>query len=365
MNDTGASYDRVAGEYAARMADELAHKPFDRALLDRLATKVSGRGAICDLGCGPGQVARYLHDRGVAASGIDLSPAMLAEARRRHPGIDFQQGDILDLSGVPDGAFGGVAAFYSLIHIGREQVLDALRAIARVLRPDGVLVVAFHVGERTVHLDEWWGRAVSLDFDFFTPDKMLGSLYAASFTGCEVFERGPYAGVEAATERAYIFARRGGEPTPTIRRARPDEAGRLSDLALRSKAHWGYDAAFIEACRDDLTLTPGEIAATPVYLLAQGRELRGFYQLRCDGDEAELANLFIEPGAIGGGGGKRLWRHAATLALARGCGSLVVASDPFAEGFYRAMGMVRVGEIPSTVFPDRTLPQLRVVLAAR
>ena len=360
--DTRAAYDRVADEYAARIADELAQKPFDRALLDRLAVEVGDGGAIGDLGCGPGQVAGYLHGRGAAACGIDLSPAMVAEARQRQPGVDFQQGDILDLARVPDGAFGGVAAFYSLIHIERGRMVAALREIGRVLGPDGVLLVAFHVGERTVHLDEWWGRAVSLDFQFFTPDEMLDWLGVAGYTGCEVFERGPYAGVEAATERAYIFARRGGGPTPAIRRARPDEAGLLSELALRSKAHWGYDAAFIEACRDDLTLSPEEIAATPVYVLAQGNELRGFYQLGSEEGEAELANLFIEPGAIGGGGGKRLWRHAATLARAQGFGSLVVQSDPYAEGFYRAMGMERIGETPSTVFPGRVLPQLRVGL---
>ncbi|MFN8538315.1 MAG: class I SAM-dependent methyltransferase [Thermomicrobiales bacterium] len=153
-----ASYDRVAGEYAARIADELAQKPFDRALLDQLAAEVGGRGTICDLGCGPGQVAGYLHERGAAACGIDLSPAMVAEARRRHPGIDFQQGDIGDLAGVPDRAFGGVAAFYSLIHIERERMVTALREIGRVLRTDGVLLAAFHVGDHVLHLDEWWGR---------------------------------------------------------------------------------------------------------------------------------------------------------------------------------------------------------------
>src|SRR5215218_7652770 len=121
--ETQASYDRVADEYAARNADELAHKPFDRVLLDRLAREVGDRGPIYDLGCGPGQVARYLHERGAAACGIDLSLAMVAEARRRHPGIDFQQGDILDLAGVPAAAFGGVAAFYSLIHIERERMV--------------------------------------------------------------------------------------------------------------------------------------------------------------------------------------------------------------------------------------------------
>ena len=363
--ETQASYDRVADEYAARIADELAHKPFDRALLDRLAADIGDRGPICDLGCGPGQVARYLHDRGATACGIDLSPAMVAEARRRHPAIAFQQGDILDLIGVPDAAFGGVAAFYSLIHIERARIVAALREIGRVLRPDGALLLGFHVGDHVVHLDEWWDRPVSIDFLFFTLDEMLGYLREAGYTRCDVFERAPYEGVEAATQRAYIFARRdagGGEPI-TIRRARPDEAALISDLALRSKAHWGYDAAFMEACRDELTMTPTEIAATSVYVLASGDDLLGFHQLKEFAGEAEVWNLFVEPRAIGGGHGKRLWHHAETLARAQGYRSLIVESDPFAEGFYRAMGMDRIGQVPSGSIPGRTLPKLRIILS--
>ncbi len=361
--ETRIAYDRVADEYAARIADELAHKPFDRALLDRLAALVGDRGAICDLGCGPGQVARYLHERGATACGIDLSPAMVAEAQRLHPGIAFQQGDILDLTAVPDGAFGGVAAFYSLIHVARGRLTDALREIGRVLGQDGVLLLACHVGEQVVHLDEWWGRAVSLDFQFFTSDELLVYLGAAGYGACEVFERPSYAGVEAATQRVYIFARRAGAaPAAIIRHAHPAEAALLSDLALRSKAHWGYDDAFIAACRDDLTLSADEIATSAVYVLEAGGRVVGFHQLRGEQDEAELVNLFIDPAAIGAGHGSRLWRHAALLATAQDYRSLTVQSDPHAEGFYRAMGMVRVGETPSTVIPGRVLPQLGMVL---
>src|SRR5512134_3946702 len=123
--DTQTSYDRVAYEYAERFKDEMDDKPFDRDCLDRLAREVGDLGPICDLGCGPGQVARYLHRQGAAALGVDLSPCMIAEAQRLNPDIPFHVGDMLSL---PDGdnSWGGIAAFYCIIHIPREQVVEAL-----------------------------------------------------------------------------------------------------------------------------------------------------------------------------------------------------------------------------------------------
>src|SRR5688500_16220407 len=165
MTDTQNSYDRVAAEYARRMHGELAHKPFDRIMLDWLIQK-SGGGLICDMGCGPGQVARYLHDMGANACGIDLSPGMIDQARALNPGIDYQPGDMLALTGVPDGAFAAIAAFYSLVHIPRARIMTALRELHRVLRPSGTLLVSFPLGTETRHFDELWGASVDLDFGF-------------------------------------------------------------------------------------------------------------------------------------------------------------------------------------------------------
>jgi SAM-dependent methyltransferase len=205
-NDTRAAYDAVAAEYAARIYGELRHKPLDRELLDRLAQRTRGLGPIGDLGCGPGQVARYLRDHGAPALGVDLSPGQLAHARRLNPDIDFAAGDMLAL-GVAAGAWGGVAAFYSLIHVPRAQLPAALAEIRRVLCPGGWLLAAFHIGQETVHLDEWWGRAVSVDFHFFEPEEMAQALRAAGFEQIEVVEREPYAPeVEHQSRRAYVFA---------------------------------------------------------------------------------------------------------------------------------------------------------------
>jgi SAM-dependent methyltransferase len=214
--DVQASYDKVAAEYVARIFDELRHKPLDRELLDRFAARVKGFGPACDIGCGPAHVARYLHEQGVDVCGIDLSTAMVEQARRLNSGIEFQQGDMLSLE-VPDGTWAGIAAFYSIIHIPREQAVLALRELSRTLRPGGWLLVAFHIGDSIIHLDEWWGHRVSVDFIFYTPDEMAGYLKEAGFVVEEIIERDPYPDVEHQSRRAYLFARKpevDSAPTP-------------------------------------------------------------------------------------------------------------------------------------------------------
>jgi SAM-dependent methyltransferase len=205
-----SSYDRVAEDYAEQFRDELDKKPFDRKMLDWLAEKVGGSGVICDMGCGPGQVARYLHDRGVKACGVDFSPAMVRQARRLNPEVHFRQGDMLALSEVEADAYGGIAAFYSIVHIPRPKLAQALREFRRVLCPRGRLLLAFHIGREVKHLDEWWGKEVSLDFLFYETEEVKGQLTAAGFVLEEVIERDPYPeAVEYQSRRAYIFARKG------------------------------------------------------------------------------------------------------------------------------------------------------------
>ena len=206
IRDIRTSYDRVAAEYADRFKDEMDDKPFDRDCLDRLAREVGDLGPICDLGCGPGQIARYLHRQGVETLGVDLSPKMVAEARRLNPEIHFHQGDMLSLPDA-DNSWGGIAAFYCIIHIPREQVVDALREMKRVLKPGGILLVTFHIGEETKHIDEWWEKQVNLDFIFYLPDQMEAWLKEAGFDLLETLVREPNPEVEVTTRRAYLFAR--------------------------------------------------------------------------------------------------------------------------------------------------------------
>ena len=205
--NTQTSYDQVAAEYAEKFKDEMDGKPFDRNCLDRLAREVGDLGPVCDMGCGPGQIARYLHRQGVATLGVDLSPRMVAEAQRLNPDVHFHQGDMLSLPD-PENSWGGIAAFYCIIHIPREQIVDALREMRRVLKPGGVLLVTFHIGEEIEHLDEWWEKPVNLDFAFYLPEEMESWLKEAGYELEETLIREPNPDVEVATRRAYLFARK-------------------------------------------------------------------------------------------------------------------------------------------------------------
>ena len=206
-SDYQTSYDAVAEEYVRRIADELQHKPLDRALLDRFAAATRDRGPVCDMGCGPGHVARYLKERGVNIVGYDLSPKMVEAARRLNPEMTFHQADMTALDDA-EGSWGGWVAFYSLIHIPRPEIPDTLRGFRRVLQPGGLLLLAFHIGDETLHLDDWWEQKVNVDFFFFQPHEIARDLVAAGLEIEEIIERDPYPEVEHQSRRAYIFARR-------------------------------------------------------------------------------------------------------------------------------------------------------------
>lgn len=212
-DDRGAavrrSYDRIAAAYAAELFGELAGKPLDRAVLDAFAEQVlaAGLGPVADVGCGPGQIAHYLADRGVPVVGVDLSPGMVATARRLNPGIPFGRGDLLALDAA-DGAWGGVVAFYAIVHLTPDEVSRALAEFRRALRPGGLLLLAFHVGEEVVHRDELWGEPVDLDFRFFATAEIERRLTDTGFVVEARIERRPYPGAEHPSRRAYLLARK-------------------------------------------------------------------------------------------------------------------------------------------------------------
>lgn len=201
------SYDQVAEEYVARIFHELEHKPLDRLLLQHFAAEVRALGQVADIGCGPGHVARHLSTLGVDVFGIDLSPRMVELAQNLTPAVPFRQGDMTALN-LPENSLGGIVAFYSIIHVPREQVASTLQGFYRTLQPGGLLLLSFHEGQQTLHWEEWWGKQVSLDFIFFDRSEIEQHLKAAGFVLEESLVRSPYEGFEVSTQRVYILARK-------------------------------------------------------------------------------------------------------------------------------------------------------------
>jgi SAM-dependent methyltransferase len=198
------SYDAIAEQYAAQYFDELDGKPFDRDVLDRFAATVKHRGRVCDLGCGPGQIARYLAAHGVDAFGIDASASMVTTARRLHPTLQFRQGDFFHLP-LADGELAGVAAFYCLIHCARGELGRAVAEIHRVLMPGGRFIMAVHAGEGEVGRDEAYGKRVALVATLFSQEEVRAALTAARFCVDELVTREPYP-FEYPSRRIYATA---------------------------------------------------------------------------------------------------------------------------------------------------------------
>jgi predicted N-acetyltransferase YhbS len=147
-----------------------------------------------------------------------------------------------------------------------------------------------------------------------------------------------------------------------IRPARTDEAEALTDLSLRAKAVWGYDAGFLARCRAVMTVKAANIESRPHFVAELDDRLAGFYGFEPEAGGIGLDYLFVEPDLIGRGIGHTLWNHAVATARRLGHGALIVVSDPNAEGFYLRMGCRRIGTRPSELESGRQLPLLRFVL---
>lgn len=261
----------------------------------------------------------------------------------------------------PPASFDGVAAFYALTHLPHGELPRLLEHVATWLRPGGLLVATMSArANRGAVEPDWLGAPM-----YFSGYPVEENQRFVERAGLEITS----ARIETILEQnrpvafLWVVARKPELATAgTIRRARPEEAPALTALALRSKAHWGYDAAFMAACVAPLTIVSERIAAESFFVLEADGRIHGYYGLRIEGDEAELTNLFVEPWAIGRGDGKRLWRHAVEVARVLGARQLRIESDPFAEPFYRAMGAERVGDAPSDAIPGRMIPLLRYVL---
>ena len=199
-----ATYDHVAEKYADTFFDELDRKPFDRELLDAFADRVRGRGLVLDIGCGPGHIGRYLHDRGVEIAGVDLSTEMVELARRLNPDMAFEVGDMAALA-AGDAGLAGIVAFYSVIHISRDDVPGVLREFRRVISPGGELVISVHVGTGSFRREDFLGEQVPFEATFFERDELVSLVEGAGLRVEEAIQRAPYDD-EAQTQRLYVRA---------------------------------------------------------------------------------------------------------------------------------------------------------------
>lgn len=176
LTATRSSYDTIAVDYAEHFRDEMARKPVELSALSLFASVVDG--PVLEVGCGTGLVTAELVKLGVDVSGLDLSPGMLEVARRQLPDVRFEVGSMLELPH-PDGSFGGVAAWYSTIHVPDDLLPAALAELARVLRPGGYLSLAFQAGDEPRHMSSALGHDIELVFHRREPDQMASLLAAA------------------------------------------------------------------------------------------------------------------------------------------------------------------------------------------
>ena len=203
-----SSYDTIAADYADHLVGELAGLPFETWLLDRVAGHASG-GPVVEVGSGPGHVTAYLADSGAEATGIDLSPAMVDEARRRFPDGSYEVGNLGRLSAPAAGpGWAAVLGWYSLIHLAASELPAAVEALARPLAPGGWLVLALHAGTGIRHLDEWFGHDVTLDFVQHQPGDLVRTVEGAGLVDLEWYLRGPVAARGETTERLYVLGRK-------------------------------------------------------------------------------------------------------------------------------------------------------------
>lgn len=147
-----------------------------------------------------------------------------------------------------------------------------------------------------------------------------------------------------------------------LRQAIESEANELTNLALRSKASWGYSEAFMEACKPELTILVGDFSKSHIRVAVVDGRTVGFFQLLVKASEAELTHLFIEPEYFGQGLGRRLLEAALGLARSLELVKVTLDSDPNSEAFYKHLGATKVGLIPSQSIPGRNLPAMEFYL---
>ncbi|MEU8384309.1 class I SAM-dependent methyltransferase [Streptosporangium sp. NPDC048865] len=176
LSVTRDAYDAVALTYAQLFRDTLRDSPLDRAILGAFAevARASGDGQVADLGCGPGHVTAHLDELGLAAFGVDASPAMIELARQAYPGLRFDVGSMTALD-IADGALGGVLSRWSVIHTPPRELPVILTEFHRVLAPGGHLLICFSASEDASHPTQVYDHTVAPAYRWW-PDHLAATL---------------------------------------------------------------------------------------------------------------------------------------------------------------------------------------------
>ena len=182
LTDTRISYDTVADSYLDMTRETFAKMPLLRGVLAMFAEAAREVGGpVVDVGCGPGTITSHLHGLGLDAFGIDLSPRMVEIARRDHPDLRFEVGSMTDLD-LADGSVGGVLAFYSIIHVPDREIPTVFTHFRRVLRPGGVVMLGFHVGDLDrLKTEGYGGHPMSVRVHRRPVERVAGWLRDAGF----------------------------------------------------------------------------------------------------------------------------------------------------------------------------------------
>jgi len=208
VHATRAAYNTVAVDYAELLRNELHAKPYDRAMLGTFAELVlsSGGKAVADIGCGPGRITAHLRSLGLAAFGIDLSPEMVAVARRDHPSLQFSEGSMEALE-LADGTLDGIVAWYSISHTPPARLPRVFGEFHRTLLDGGLLLLAFQAGDEPRHLGFAYGHEIDLDAYRLPPDHISELLLQAGLVVEAQLLREPDDRYEK-TPQAYLLARK-------------------------------------------------------------------------------------------------------------------------------------------------------------
>lgn len=202
MNDIQGSYNTAAADYHAILKDYHRADPFEVGALDYFAALVQD-GPVGDLGCGTGRITSYLAGRSLDVFGVDLTPGMIDVARREYPELRFEVGSLFDLD-LKDGELAAALAWYSLVHTPRAELPTAFAELFRVLRPGGVLVHGFKVGDGSRPLTQAYGHDVDLQVYMYAVPEIAELLADAGFVEVATLTRAALPAEKDAGQAALI-----------------------------------------------------------------------------------------------------------------------------------------------------------------